>query len=322
MEHIIKQLKRGAKNTRLSATEKADIKSAVFSYVNKHPVNNELFTRPIRSPFQIQNFRNKKSVSVLVIAGLLMGGSVSFAAENTVPGDALFPVKVYVNENVRSVIAVTPKAKAEWDVRLVERRLEEVEKLAVAKDVKPEEQNIAQSNLERYSERMVRSIAKLDDGEDSEDAIVVAGNLAGMLREHEEILLDLHDRDIEIHKASVAETLAGVTATTTADLFMSDAQSLGIIIKHVSKDRKDAEEKHKELERIYKQDDSKDKRGRSKEKIEKLDNKIVDVAQDIVATTTQIVSPMVSPRKQKDSSSDDGDRNDSSEPEIKSQDSD
>src|SRR3989344_7737411 len=99
MDNIIKQLKKGAKHTRLSVDEKAVMKTALLRYVGAHPVNSGLSNRQrIPSPFNINNFRNKKSLSFLVIGGLLMGGSMSFAAENTVPGDTLYSVKVHVNE--------------------------------------------------------------------------------------------------------------------------------------------------------------------------------------------------------------------------------
>lgn len=256
MEHIVKQIKKGAKHTRLTAMEKAEMRNVLVRHVKANPVSNDvLLARGIPSSFfNINNFRNKKGISILVIGGLLMGGTVSFAAESTVPGDALFNVKVYVNENVRGAVAVTSKAKAEWEVKLVERRLEEVEKLAMTPDVPPEVQQIAEQNLEHYSERVKNRIEKFDDDEDDEDAIEVASNLSEVFNAHEQVLLAMN-------VPATATTTVVIATSTPVAIVQSQSvsnESIKGTIKKVQGARGDAEKKHKELKEKY-----------SKEKIEK-----------------------------------------------------
>lgn len=237
MDNIIKQLKKGAKHTRLSVEEKATMKSALLQYVATHPVNKSLFQgRGIPSPFSVNNFRNKKSLSLFVIGGLLMGGSVSFAAENTVPGDILYPVKVNVNETVRGAFAVTPKAKAEWEVHLVERRLNEVEKLEAKDDARQEIKDIAHANLGKYTERVNKRIAKLEEDKDSEDAIATAGKLADMLRTHEGALVKMDIHSTQENNA----TSWGVPKRTLEKLRVN---------------RDDAEKKYKDLKQKYHKED-------------------------------------------------------------------
>lgn len=259
MEHIIKQLKKGAKHTRLSVSEKTEMKSALLRHVKMNPVRNENLSRHyspkanvILSPFQINNLRNKKTMPLLIMLGLLMGGSASFAAENTVPGDVLYPVKIHVNETVRGAIAVSPKAKAEWDVHLVGRRLEEVEKLAVMPNALPEARQIAQTNLAQYTERVKEHIAKFDDENDSEDALATAGDLADMLRTYEGVLAGLSAQAVGTSATSTVTAIATSTATTTvADTSVASAQSLASVLTQLRSDRGDAEKKHKDLERKY-----------------------------------------------------------------------
>lgn len=38
---------------------------------------------------------------------IILGGSVSVAAENSLPGDALYSIKTNINENVRSMVEVS-----------------------------------------------------------------------------------------------------------------------------------------------------------------------------------------------------------------------
>ncbi len=74
-----------------------------------------------------------KNKFILTLAGVLalvlMGGAVAFA-EQAVPGDSLYRVKIFVNEPIAGIFALSQEEKTEWVERLVERRLEESRKLA------------------------------------------------------------------------------------------------------------------------------------------------------------------------------------------------
>ena len=241
MEHIIKQLKKGAKHTRLSSAEKAEMKNALLRHVKTNPASGETFpVRAIPSPFFINNLRNKKSISVLVMAGLLMGGSASFAAENTMPGDILYPIKTNVNEVVRGVVALTPKAKAEWEVRLVERRLNEVERVEAKDDARQETKEAARTNLGKYTERVNKRIVKFEEDKDSEEAIVTAGKLADMLRTHERVLIKIDTQ-------------------TTQENNVANLDAPKQTPKKLRVNRDDAEKKYKDLKQKYhKEDDEED----------------------------------------------------------------
>lgn len=74
-----------------------------------------------------------------LIIGLILAltGGVFAFAENSAPGDALYKVKVSVNEPVAGVFAVSTEAKAEWHERLIERRLGEAVDLAAKNSLDP-----------------------------------------------------------------------------------------------------------------------------------------------------------------------------------------
>lgn len=203
MENIIKQLKKAAKETKLSTVEKAAMKTQLLHYVKTHPVRSDAWgipttsngtgpvnasafsARAVLSPFSINNFRNKKTLSAFVIGGLLLGSTVSFAAENTVPGDILYPIKIHVNESVLSAIAVTPQAKADWSVTQTERRLQEVEKLASTPSATPEVRAAAEANFNASADQVQQHISNFEKNNDSSDAMATAGRLTDMLRKHE-----------------------------------------------------------------------------------------------------------------------------------------
>ena len=274
MENIIKQLKNGSKHARLSASEKAEIKSALFRHVKANPVS---IPRAIPSPFNIKSHfifartsresglsrtllasRNIKSISVLVLGGLLMGSSVSFAAENTVPGDTLFPIKIHVNETVRGAVAVTQKEKAEWEIRLVERRLEEFEKLAVTQNVPVEVRQIAEQNLEHYAERVKNRIAKFENDEDSEDALGTASSFLDVLNDHERSISELEDKDGDDDSIGVISTSTHRITTLADDTSRVDNKSIRDAVEKIREVRGDAERKHKDLKKKYHREDVKE----------------------------------------------------------------
>lgn len=259
MENIIKQLKNGAKHTRLSTVEKAAIKSQLLHYAKTHPTHLAAnSSRTISSPFNISNFRNKKSISILVIGGLLTFGSVSLAAENTVPGDVFYPIKIHINEQVRGAIAVTPKAKAEWDVRKAERRLEEVEKLAVAPSVSREIKNAAEENFNASANKVEERIVNFEKENDNEDAIRTAGKLAEMLRKHEGAFdKKSNDKKVSVRDASFVEIAATTTSTTEESILSAreaKSDSLDNVLENIRVVRVKAEKKQKELKSKYKKD--------------------------------------------------------------------
>lgn len=76
------------------------------------------------------NFRFSTMKATLLIALVLAGGGTSLAAENAVPGDALYPVKVHFNEGVKSAFAIGADSEARLQAKLLEERLAEAEALA------------------------------------------------------------------------------------------------------------------------------------------------------------------------------------------------
>jgi hypothetical protein len=65
--------------------------------------------------------------SILVL--VMLGGGVTLA-ENALPGDLLYPVKVEVNENIQSALAVGAENEGEWNIRQAERRVHEALRLS------------------------------------------------------------------------------------------------------------------------------------------------------------------------------------------------
>ncbi len=235
MRNNLKEIKKIAKGIRLSSDEKSAMRGELLRYMEMHPVT---FSQTIPSPFfSIQSFRKKHMLPVLIAFGLVMGGSVSFASENTLPGDILYAVKVYINEGVRGAVAVSPNAKAEWEVRLVERRLKEIEKIESNPNVSLKVKEVAHANLERYTERVNKHILKLEENEDSENAIVVSEKFTKVLRAHEATIN--------------LKVLSGSRTSATSGESREDIPTPTETRSKIKDLREKAEEKQKVLEQKY-----------------------------------------------------------------------
>lgn len=68
-------------------------------------------------------------MGIILAIILAISAGVSYSAESSLPGDALYPVKTDVNERVSGWLALSAKAELEHQANLALRRLAEAEKL-------------------------------------------------------------------------------------------------------------------------------------------------------------------------------------------------
>lgn len=167
--------------------EKSAMRETLVRFVVAHPAIHPAVEHgdSVLSPYSLfGRMRNFKTMTLVVFGGIAMGGSVAFAAEGALPGDLLYPVKTEVNERVRGMVAFTPQSKAAWEVRLVERRLEEIEKLAT-RPLSSEAKEATQKNLERYAERVKDRVVSFENKKDIAGAAATTEQLMKVLRAHE-----------------------------------------------------------------------------------------------------------------------------------------
>jgi hypothetical protein len=117
----------GLKQPALGTTEKSAMLSRLHAYADYHKMKP---AAPVASSWIHFFSVHRYSYGTLAILIVLSTSSVSFAAEKALPGDILYPIKVNINESVRSAFTVNPEAKAKWESDKIFRRVEEAETLA------------------------------------------------------------------------------------------------------------------------------------------------------------------------------------------------
>ncbi|MFA5131777.1 MAG: DUF5667 domain-containing protein [Candidatus Paceibacterota bacterium] len=127
----------------------------------------------------------------LVIGSLVLSGGVSVFADDILPGDILYPIKVNVVEGAHLAISFTTPTKAATEATLATRRLEEAEKLAAEGrlDLETEEQaNIAfDAHIRKFNEH----IETLQAEGNPKEVVEVGTFLQTRLAVHDAILKNL-----------------------------------------------------------------------------------------------------------------------------------
>ncbi len=135
MKKFAEQLKKRAEAVRLSDMERDLMRERLLAYMDYHPLPEALkledrrIVRGVRG--QLPSFMNAWFVGRFTgVAAMLLLVVVPALAENALPGDALYPIKVRFNEELRGAMTSSPYQKIEWETARLERRLAEAQLLA------------------------------------------------------------------------------------------------------------------------------------------------------------------------------------------------
>jgi glycine cleavage system regulatory protein len=130
------------------------------------------------------------SIGAIIAVLAIFSGGATIAAQTSLPGDALYSVKVNVNERVRAALALTERGRADVAVKQSAERLEEAEELSAREAVSADVRAQLEENFQAFADRAEVRIDALADA-DARAAADVASNLEIALRTHEKVLANL-----------------------------------------------------------------------------------------------------------------------------------
>lgn len=206
---------------------------------------------------------NYKLIPTLVIVlTAVIFGSTSAYAEKAIPGDKLYSVKINVNEKVAGLFTITKEDNAEWQERLVERRLEEATKLVNQNNFSEKNRIILENEIKSHVEMFSANVKELSlkEGE-SVDSKDLNTRLQASLQAYKSVIDTLSKNNtintdtksqalillITIESSSVvADDIKIDMANTTVD---TDTDSDSTISK-----REDASNALKDIKLLYQKD--------------------------------------------------------------------
>lgn len=213
----LKQLVSVLQKISLFPEEKRVMRERLLLHIRNNPVRSNTPQRlHIAKPafFFTRLTNNLQFMPIILILALLVGGSVSYAAEGSLPGEALYAVKTNINESVRTIVAFSDEARASLEVSLASERLEEAEELAVTGKLDAETRAKVEKNFETHARGARERLTKLGEEKKFDAAMNVETKLDATLLVHEEILTDLGIEKKEI-KDSVESIVVKVRAVST-----------------------------------------------------------------------------------------------------------
>ena len=194
----MKKVFKKAKNIYLTKNERAEMSANLSEYIKNNPLDVRTADdlRQIRHwPYLINLTNSTMAIIIFLIAALSLGGGTALAAEQAVPGDFLYPIKITLNEGVISALAITDEQEAEWQAKLAERRLEEAEELAAEDKLDKEVEDHLLAQFEKHLNKLSGRIEKLKAAGKNANAAKVLSKLESILEAHEVILDALENED-------------------------------------------------------------------------------------------------------------------------------
>lgn len=161
----LKDIERALKSVSLTDDEKARLKENIF---NTEPtkLRNSFIDRLIYATQNtrsiLTNIKNYKPMPIALVLAMFLSGGAAFAAEGSLPGDLLYPVKVEVNERVGEVLAFSTEAKAEFETKLAEKRINEIERLAKKGQISAEVSEELKAKFAARAEKARTLLAELE----------------------------------------------------------------------------------------------------------------------------------------------------------------
>jgi len=176
-KEIIRQLVGKKQNPKLTKDEKDLMRVRIAAFMR---LNN-----------QRSLLTNKLTKMAFLLIVVMLTGGVSFASNNALPGDILYPVKIRVVEKVEGALKISAEAKARWDTELAVRRLQEGEKLVAAGKFDAKTSAKVENDFEIQSKKAEKSIAKLKNKDNAETAVSIGADFENAIRAHQQVLSKL-----------------------------------------------------------------------------------------------------------------------------------
>lgn len=212
MKRFNEQLKKQAESLKLRKDERSDLRERLVAYMDYHPL-------PENMKGAVPQVKSKRFHTLNINAWLVgrMAGAfailflivVPVAAENSVPGDALYPIKVKFNEEVRGSLTFSPYQKVEWETARLERRIAEARLLADEGKLTPEVESEVAIAVKRHSDAAKEEIESIRES-DSDEASIAEINFTSALEVQSEVLEGHLERNSEASDSTDGVSIAAL----------------------------------------------------------------------------------------------------------------
>lgn len=208
MSDEIKKFKKDMNSLTMSEGEKQRMKNTVFSYVEKNPVVQK---RKGNIPSPYANLFNwyfsGKAFATYAAVLLIVFVGVSSSAEGSFPGDALYHVKVNINEPIVKSFSFTNEVKARTYASIAGRRLLEIEKITLEQNTDAELVQELNEEFKEHAAEVYKYVGRVKSSGDINEARKLSSDFETTLEIHSKIL-----KEVDSDKQKIASSTENLSA--------------------------------------------------------------------------------------------------------------
>lgn len=208
MNNNLKKFIQTSKDIKLSETRKGLVREKIVEFVEMNPIRSRN-PQPLRSPFYLSKFsvlNFSKAVSFALIVLVAGGSTISYASEDTLPGDLFYTVKVNFTEPIQTSLAWSSEAKLEVKTKQIEKRLTEAQILLKNNDTTPQKHAEVEARVEKKVLEISETINKLQEKGDMETVLNTTSKLEPVLKAHKEALQDVIQQEAQTNTESFSDS--------------------------------------------------------------------------------------------------------------------
>ena len=222
MKDPLKHLQDHSKETVLNEDERMSLRRSLMEHIDKNPIKVPDPKKKVVSPW-ISKF-SLLALSALALF-IVVGGSISMAAEGTLPGDTLYPVKRMVNEQVKGFFTFSSESKAEFEATLAARRLEEAERLENDAQLSEETHLELKHDFEKHMNQFSAQVKVLQENKAEEGVSKVQKHLETSVQNHKKMWKKFAENNAKIDSAFSTTVIATSTHATSTVNASTTSQS-------------------------------------------------------------------------------------------------
>lgn len=193
MNDRLQKLTHDLKSVHLTAEEKRAGRERLLEFMAVR--NDETARHSEKLPFlgAILTFLTPRPMPVFaaLLVIFLSGGGVSYAANASLPGELLYPVKISVNEEVRSLLTFSEEAKLAFEIQRAEQRLEEAEELERSGELQDDRAKLLSDYIARHNTRIFALESEMATQGRENEATELRARYEARLSLYEALLFDL-----------------------------------------------------------------------------------------------------------------------------------
>lgn len=212
-----------AKQSGLTASEQSEMWNQLKSYAEYH--------QPVAAtaPKKMWSYFNPKMFAG-VAASLVLFVSTGIAAQQSLPGEALYGVKVEVMEPFTELSKTTEQEKLEYNITKLQRRLAEVKQLEEEGSTESESVTLASAYVTEHVDDIITLINESDNQEISHTQVLsTLTQASGVVRAHEVAEDDVYKNESPVTTEVLKDLDTAFNAEAAAFAKESPADALSYI---------------------------------------------------------------------------------------------